>query len=86
MDCRGDGLDQPIEHVRPKRSGAFEKVAECEHIEANLLGNLLQRPPATVNRSSEMARKRILGRCLVEQSSALEQFRQFSGDLVPIAS
>lgn len=84
VDCGNNGLGQPIEHVRPECSGALKKVAKYEHVEADLLGNLLQRPPAMMNRSTQMARKRILRRCLVEQLTALEQFRQFSGDLVPI--
>ncbi len=40
VNCGGDGLDQPIKYVRPECPGALEKVAECEDIETNFVGNL----------------------------------------------
>ncbi len=84
LDCRYDGLGQSIEHVGPKRTRAFEKVAEYEDIQANFRGDLLERPGAMMNRSAEMPGKRILRGRLVEHSAAVGQFGKFGSNFLAI--
>jgi hypothetical protein len=84
VDRGPDRLGQPIEHVGPQCNRTFEKVAEPEHVKANLGGDGFQRPPASMDGPAQVAAERILGGRLVESLSTFNQFRELDGDLLTI--